>query len=149
MLQIPLITKALIQKFPEDQEKFTKNAEILMCEFQKFDAELTELLAPIQHRSFLVSHPAFAYFCNDYHLHQLSIEHEGKEPKPRQIQETVSKATSENVKLALSLPQHPIKGLSLVAERLHIAVRTIDPYAPDSLETMRLLAHWIKDLDHE
>lgn len=145
ILQIPIMTKALIQKFPQHQEIFQNNAKNLIQEFQDLDAELTALLAPVQHRSFLVSHPAFAYFCHDYSFHQLSIEYEGKEPTPRHLQETIENASSENVKLALAQPQHPTKGLLLVADKLHLPVHTIDPYSPNALETMRLLAQWIKD----
>jgi zinc transport system substrate-binding protein len=35
----------------------------------------------------LVSHPAFGYFCKDYDLEQISIEVEGKEPRPKDVSE--------------------------------------------------------------
>ncbi len=147
LLHISIITNALSEQFPENQEKFYQNAKRLMEEFQKLDLELTELSAGLKHRSFLVSHPAFAYFCNDYHLEQISIEHEGKEPKPKDLQETMTKAKINDTRLALAMPQHPMKGIFLVAEKLNLPVHTIDPYAPNAQETLRQLARWMKDLD--
>ncbi len=146
-IQARTIAEALGDKYPEHKEKFLQNAEAAIQEIADLDAEVKEILTPAQHRSFLVSHPAFAYFCKDYHLTQLSLELEGKEPTSKHIAKIMQEAIESKATLALSMPQHSNKGLELVAEKLHLEIHSIDPYAPDYLETMRHLAHLVAEYE--
>ena len=45
--------------------------------------------------------------------------------------------------LAIALPQHNNKGAQLIAEKLRIPVRYVDPYAADYFDTMRKLSELI------
>lgn len=147
-MQVALIEKTLSQAFPE-QTNLETNRRALQEELQALDAELQTLLQPVKHRSLLVSHPAFGYFCEDYHLEQLSVEYEGKDPRPQQLEETVERALAEETTVALALPQYNNKGTQRIADQLHIPIHLIDPYAPDSFETLRALAKVIQGEDHD
>jgi zinc transport system substrate-binding protein len=104
------------------------------------DAEVKERLRPLTDRSFIVSHPAFAYFCRDYNCEQLSVEHEEKEPRPQEIIAFLEEVKAMHPGLAVALPQHNNKGAQAIAERLHIPVRVIDPYDASYVGTIRKLA---------
>jgi zinc transport system substrate-binding protein len=138
-----LIKNALAKKFPEQTETFEKNLSKLTDELEALDGEIREILRPVEKRTLLVSHPAFGYFCKDYDFVQLSVEYEGKDPRPKHLEEILKKAISESAELALALPQHNNKGAQLIAEKLHMPVRLIDPYSADYFETMRKLANLI------
>lgn len=143
--QAALIEKALIKQFPEQAETFQKNLLQLTAELTALDGEIREILKPVEKRTLLVSHPAFGYFCKDYDFVQLSVEYEGKDPRPKHLEEILKRAVSESAELALALPQYNNKGAQLIAEKLHMPVRLIDPYSADYFETMRKLAHMIAD----
>lgn len=143
--QAELIEKALSQKFPEQAEIFQKNCLQLCSELTDLDAEIRDLLKGVEKRTLLVSHPAFAYFCKDYDFTQLSVEYEGKDPRPKHLEEVLKRAASESADVALALPQYNNKGAQLIAEKLHMPVRFIDPYSDNYFETMRKLAHLIAD----
>ena len=145
LLQIDQMTAALSAIFPEDASLFAKNAQVLAQECLELDAEIGDLLLQVKNRSFLVSHPAFAYFCKEYGLTQLSVEQDGKEPSPRQIEDVVRRTASSKTKLAIALPQHSNKGLEILAQKLHLSVHTINPYSAEYFETLRMLAHTIRD----
>jgi len=55
----------------------------------------------------------------------------------------VKKAIAQRAELALALPQHNNKGTQIIADRLHLPIRMIDPYSPQYFETMLELAHMI------
>lgn len=138
--QVQTITKTLQKRFPEKQEIFQKNADDLMAELNTLDLEIKTILENVSSKSFLVSHAAFAYFCREYHLQQLSIEHGGKEPTAKQLTLLMHTIQNTHARLAVSMPQHSNKGVELIAEKLHMDLHEIDPYAADYAQTMRQLA---------
>ena len=141
--QAKQIAEVLSKHFPEKKEFFEQNLQKCLTELEMLDTEIDHLLAPLQERIFVVSHPAFAYFCRDYHFEQLSVEEEGKDPRPRHLEEMMEKARLKHAEIALALPQYNNKGAQIIAERLHVPIRMIDPYAHNYFETMRTLAHLI------
>jgi zinc transport system substrate-binding protein len=143
--QAEMIAAVLIERFPEKKEEFKKNLERCLSKLVQLDDEIDTLLKPLQKRVLLVSHPAFGYFCHEYHLEQLSVEQDGKEPRPRHLEEIMDKAKQGHADIALTLPQYNNKGAQLIAERLNIPVRMINPYSFDYFETMRSLARLIAD----
>ena len=145
MIQAHTIASTLAKQFPDQSQIFFENEKILLKELTLIDSEIATILAPIQHRSFLVSHPAFAYFCKDYHLSQISIEYRGKEPTSKYLTQIVEEIQATETKLALAMPQHSNQGVESLSKKLHLDIQTIDPYASDCFATMRLLAHMVAD----
>lgn len=148
ILQVEIMAQALTEQFPEHKEIFEQNAKALIEELKQFDLEIASILTSVKHTSFLVSHPAFAYFCQDYHLHQISIERGGKDPTTKYLTKLLEDASSERMQLGIAMPQHSNKGLEHIADKLKLRIRTIDPYSAEYFETLRLLAHYIADPDY-
>lgn len=144
-VQVALIEKALVGQFPEHKELFEKNSAKLQEELLALDQEIKALLKDVKRRAILVSHPAFGYFCKEYELTQLSIEYEGKDPRPKHLEEILNKAVAESMEIALALPQYNNKGAQLIAEKLHVPIHLIDPYAENPFETLKKLAQLISD----
>lgn len=144
MHQVSLITKALSKEFPEHKEKFQANEQNLLKELAALDTELKESLASAKNRTLLVSHPSFAYFCRDYSFEQLSVEQEGKDPRPKHLEALLKDSEKKHDSLVLiALPQHNNKGLYVIANRLHLPVKEIDPYTYDYFSMMHTLSEWV------
>ena len=144
-LQAETIEKALSQKYPENRALFSKNRIVLCEQLTALDEEIRSILKETKNRTLLVSHPAFGYFCKEFNLHQLSVEYEGKDPRPKHLEAILKRATEERAQIALALPQYNNKGAQLIAEKLHKPVRYIDPYSEGYFEMMRKLALLIAD----
>lgn len=140
LVQIPLITENLIAQFPEHQQEILRNSQALVSQIETLDAALISELSSLSSRSFVVAHPAFAYFCDAYHFHQISVEYEGKDPKPQHLREILAHAQEDKAIVAFAFPQHPSRGLHRVAEELSLPIHTLDPYSSDPLTTIRLLS---------
>jgi len=117
----------------------------LLRELDDLDAEIHSLLKYVQHRTFLTSHPSFAYFCKEYELEQISIEVEGKEPLPKELDKIIKLAESKEVKVALLEPQFSAKGMRIIAKKMHIPARMVDPYSADYIKSMKRIAKVIKN----
>lgn len=143
--QAAIIERTLSKLYPERSSEFKKNLSNLSDELTALDSEIRDILKNVEKRTLLVSHPAFGYFCKDYNFVQLSVEYEGKDPRPKHLEEILKRAVTESAEVALALPQYNNKGAQLIAEKLNMPVRLIDPYSADYLNTMRKLAHMIAE----
>src|SRR5690606_2725851 len=90
--------------------------------------------------AFLVSHPSLGYFCKDYGLYQISVECEGKAPKPKDLQTIIELAKEHHVRCLLMQANLPYKGASLIAKKLKIPSYDFDPYARNYMENIKKLA---------
>lgn len=143
--QAAIIERALSEQYPERKDEFQNNLSLLSAELTSLDGEIRDILKNVEKRTLLVSHPAFGYFCKDYDFVQLSVEYEGKDPRPKHLEEILRRAVTESAEIALALPQYNNKGAQLIAEKLNMPVRLIDPYSADYFNTMRKLAHMIAE----
>jgi zinc transport system substrate-binding protein len=142
-VQAAAISAELSKQFPEKKEEFAQRLTLLQKSLSALDLQIAVKMQLTKERAFIVSHPAFAYFCRDYHCQQLSVEYEGKEPRPKEVEALLHSAIERETRIAISLPQHNNKGAQLIAGKLDIPIRMIDPYAADYAETMLKLASLI------
>jgi zinc transport system substrate-binding protein len=144
-LQASAIEQALSKRFPELSMHFRANFDALIQELDALDQELQNALAHLKGTAFLVSHPAFGYFCQDYGLHQISVEHEGKDLRPKHLNYLLKTAHELHPTFGITLPQHNNKGAELIAKELNIPLKRIDPYSHDYFEMMRNLTYSIQE----
>lgn len=139
-IQAKRIYEALSQLFPEQRAHFKKGLTSFLADLDELDHEITVRFAQIKNAAILVSHPAFGYFCHDYHLRQLALEEEGKEALPQKIALTLKEASSAKVRCVIAQGQYGIKSAELVAKELNVPIFQCDPYALDLLENLRTLS---------
>src|ERR1700722_8803074 len=139
-IQAQKIEEALALLLPESRAFFEKNLTQFLTSLDQLDNEVSSILAPLKDRAILVSHPAFGYFCRDYGLLQLSIESEGKEALPQKIALTLKEAAQHHVGCVITQGQYSPKAAELVAKKLQLPIFSIDPYAENYFENLRLLA---------
>lgn len=147
-LQAQAIAEALINLFPEHRSFYEKNLALFLKELSEIDQQITDLLAPDKGKTILVSHPAFGYFCKDYGLYQLSVECEGKEPKPKAVQRILELAKERQVSLVIAQKGYNNKGAEQIAKELALSVYFIDPYSKHYVKTLLNLAELIISHDH-
>jgi len=138
--QAKTIAAALCKLLPENTQKYEENLRTLLQDLDNLDQEIITMLAPAKGQTILVSHPAFGYFCQEYHLLQLSIEFEGKDPLPQHISQILSAANKYHIKSILVEPQYSTKGAELIAEKLKLPIYIVDPYSSDYINNLRSIA---------
>jgi len=143
--QAEKIAHALIALMPGQKERFEANLQGFLRELDQLDRQIANMLSSMKGKAILVSHPAFGYFCHDYHLVQLSIENEGKEPLPQHVTEILAKAREYSVQSVLTEPQYSNKGAELIAESLGLSTHMVDPYAENFSENLLALAKAIQE----
>lgn len=141
--QAKKIADTLIALFPEHKELYKKNFNDLAKDLQLLNRDLAKMLAFAKGDAILVSHPSLAYFCQEFGLMQLSVECEGKDPRPRDIEKILQQTETYTVRCVFLQQGFNDRGAQLIAKKLKLPAYRIDPYAKDYLKNMRQIGQYI------
>ncbi len=100
-------------------------------------------LAGSEGKYILIFHPALAYFAQDYHLIQISIEQDGKEPSPAFMAELVKTAKDKGIKAIFISKEFDTRNAEAIAREINAKVVVFDPMAENWPENMIHLADLI------
>lgn len=142
-IQAKAIAEALIATYPEHKQLYLDRLQSLLKDLDRLDQEITEMLKPLTNRTMMVSHSAYAYLARDYHLFQLPIEFEGRDPSPKQLNTILNEARKNQIKVIFIQPQYSSKGAKLIANEIGAQLVVLDPYSEDYFVTMREIARRI------
>ncbi|MEN9344386.1 MAG: hypothetical protein RLZZ453_1173 [Chlamydiota bacterium] len=141
--QITTIKEALIDLCPESASLLKERAQLLSEQLEQVHLSIHERLKEKQGAVLLVAHPAFAYFCREYGLEQLSIEIEGKDPRPQDLERLVDRLHLSPAQVIVTEPQHSSKGAEALGAHLNIPLQEINPYAENYFFTLEQLTNLI------
>jgi len=125
------IYNGLISVDPDNRQYYKQNKEIYLNELDSLDHFIRQLLRDKKERRFMVYHPAWSYFAEDYDLEQIPIEAEGKEPTAKDIQRIIEQARTYAIKVIFVSPQFNTKSAEVIAREIKGRVVMIDPLARD------------------
>jgi zinc transport system substrate-binding protein len=142
-IQAKHIYDALVEYVPQNKDYFTQNYNQFIADLDELDQKLEDAFTPIKGQTILVFHPAFGYLADAYGFHQASIEIQGKDPTPAQLQEIIDKAKSDGVKVIFVQEQFSTESAEAVAQAIGGAVVQINPLAKDYFSNLESMAETI------
>ena len=125
---------------PEKEKYFEENLQVFFNDLNILDKDIRSILAKSENRRFMVFHPAWSYFAEDYGLEQIAIEREGKEPGARTLQKTIEEGKRLGIKVIFVQKQFSLSIAENIAKMIGATVREMDPLAEDYLGNMRRTA---------
>jgi zinc transport system substrate-binding protein len=130
-IQAKNILDALTKADATQAQIYHDNYNKLIQKIEALDHKIETILDPIKKRKFIVFHPSFGYFANDYNLTQIAIEKEGKEPSLKYIKQLIDYAKAQEIKTLFVAPQFSQKAAKTIASQIKGNVVSIDPLAED------------------
>lgn len=131
--QARTIADALIELDPNHTEEYEDNLAAFTSDIDTLYKETATALKDLKTRKFMVFHPAWGYFAQDYNLEMIPIEVGGQEPSATELAEVVQHARDNNIKVIFAQPQFDPKSAHTLADEIGGEVVLIDPLAPDWL----------------
>lgn len=89
-----------------------------MNELDELDKEISDELADVQNRAFIVFHPSWGYFTSDYNLEQIAFEVGGKEPSAQDMARVIEEAEKRNIKVVFASLSSILRAPKSLPERL-------------------------------
>lgn len=137
---------ALVSVDAPNKATYEANYHAFMQKINNVDNEIKNILKDTpKGAKFMVFHPAFGYFANEYNLTQIAVEVEGKEPKPSALAELIKEAKEENIKAIFTQPEFSDKSAKIIADELKIKVIKVSPLNPKWDENLINLAKAISN----
>ena len=147
-IQAKNIYETMAKVDSQNSEFFKKNYEEFLKELDTLDTNIKNILSPYKDKAFMVFHPSWGYFAKRYDLEQISIEIEGKEPKPNELVELVEEAKKHDIKIVFVAPQFSQKSAQTISKSINANVVAIDPlsgnWSEDLLKTANEIANSYK-----
>ncbi|NLB52496.1 MAG: zinc ABC transporter solute-binding protein [Syntrophomonadaceae bacterium] len=146
MEQAEIICKELSLIDSANETFYLKNKNAYISELERLDIEIKELLADRQRDHFLVYHPAWGYFAEDYGLVEIAVEKDGKEPTAGEMARIIEEAESRGIKEVLVSPQHSTRSAETIAKQMGGEIKVVDPLPGNYIEGMREAAYTFKEV---
>jgi len=121
------VYKGLVKIDPENQECYEENLGRYLQHLGELDGEIREILATHEGKPFLVYHPSWGYFCDDYGLRQIAIEKEAEELTPRGLAEIITMANGEGIRVIVVSPLEDDTNARIIADEIDGSVVDADP----------------------
>jgi zinc transport system substrate-binding protein len=137
-IMVENICDGLIEVDPEHEAYYTTNRDKYRQKLDDVDAYIHDRLDNFTtNRVFMIYHPAWGYFAEEYNLTPIVIEHKGKAPTPKVIQDCIDKARQYNLSYIYVSPQFPTEDAEAIAHEIGGRTVFIDPLPRDYIANMR------------
>jgi len=149
MIQARLVAETLQQLDPDHARDYKARLNQVINELEALDAWIEDTFAAFSGRAFVVFHPSWGYFADDYGLRQIAIETEGKEPSDAELTGIQELARTLEISVVYVQPQIAGKSARAIADAMGVRVETLDPLAPDIVSNLRHTTEIIADGFHD
>ena len=141
MHQAETIASELQKVLPEHKEEIANNLAETLTTLHALDDEMHALFQDKTPLTVLVAHPSYGYFCTDYGITQLAIEHEGKDPTAKQLTALLKDLKNLPIKKVFVQNQYSHKGAELIAKQIGAEVVVLNPFSDHYVEMIREIGH--------
>lgn len=134
----------LLLMFPDQQQELDLRLEKFSASLDSLHRVISTKLEGLENRSFMIYHPALSYFARDYHLHQYSLEIEGKSPSPAHLRRMTDLGLKKKISRILIQDQFDRKNAEVLAREIGADLIQFDPLDPHWVEQMLYIADQFK-----
>jgi zinc transport system substrate-binding protein len=134
------ICEGLVAADPDNTAYYESNRDSYLSELDALDKYINGKFEGYAVRYFLIYHPSFGYFAEEYDLNQLSIEFEGKEPTPQGLQECIDLAEQYDLNYVFIEPQYPLQYAQTIADATGGQTALASDLPENYIDSMRSMA---------
>ncbi len=145
ILMIDIIEKELSLIDKNNTSFYKENAQSYKKEILTAIQKIEKSLSSLENRTFLVFHPAFNYFAQDFDLQMLSIEEEGKEVTLKSLIEKIDKAKSFGIKNIYYQAEISAEQSIAFSKELGGKAILLDPLSSNYVENLEIMAETLKE----
>lgn len=139
-IMVETIAREMSSLDQKNAETYQTNAKNYIGKLDQLDSEIKLDLQKVENKKFIVFHPAYGYFADDYGLQMYSLEQDGKESTPQHLQEMIDFAKSNNIKVIFSQAEIDSKQPDAFAEEIGGTKKMLDPLSVDYITNLQNMA---------
>ncbi|MFH1085440.1 MAG: zinc ABC transporter substrate-binding protein [Chloroflexota bacterium] len=139
-IQTQTIAETLVQLDPAHRSEYEANLAVFQRDLDALDGRIRAALEGASSRKFLVFHPSWAYFAQEYGLEMIAVEMGGQEPSARELAAVIAMAKGAGIRAVFAQPELSTRSAETIAREIGGQVVLISPLAPDWLANMERVA---------
>ncbi len=134
------IHAALVALDPAHEANYTANLDAFLTDIEALQADIHATLDGVEQRAFMVFHPSWGYFADEFGLEQIAIEVGGQEPSARELATLIEEAQEEGIRVIFAQPEFSVQAAETIAAEIDGEVLLVSPLARDWLSNLREVA---------
>ncbi len=134
------IYETLVKLDPSHEAEYSANLQLFIQDIDALQAQIKESLTGLKSNKFMVFHPSWGYFAQEFGLEQIAIEVGGQEPSAQELAGLIDQAKTDNIKVVFAQPEFNTKSAEVIANEIGGKVLLISPLEPDWLANMQAVA---------
>jgi zinc transport system substrate-binding protein len=139
-VQADTIYQFLAALDPANRDFYRDNLEAFLADIADLQSETRAALEGVENRNFMVFHPAWGYFADEFGLTMIPIEVGGQEPSARELADLIQQAQDLNVSVIFVQPEFSTTAAETIADQIGGEVALISPLNPNWLDNMYNIA---------
>lgn len=146
IVMIETIRDIMIDENPENKSLFEKNAMDYIEELNKLDSTLKETFSKLENRAFIIYHPSYGYFADDYGLEMIAIEDEGKAATIQGIETVIDLAKEKNIKFILYQEEFDSQQADIIAKEINGTTIKVAPLSIDYIKELNYISETLEEI---
>lgn len=139
-VMVEAISREMAALDPANAEIYAENARAYRAELDALDEYIRAALADTAKKAFIVYHPAFGYFAEDYGLTMVALEEEGKEATAQRLEEVADFARENGIKFVFYQEEMSIRQAAAFAEEIGGEAVMLSPLSEDYINNLMAMA---------
>ena len=131
------IKSAFINIDSNNKEYYELNYQRFIVDLNQLDQTIRQQLKTVKARQFMVFHPSWGYFADEYGLQQIPIELEGKQPGAKSLSQLIELAQRKQIKVIFVQQQFSDCDAKTIARQIGAKVVFVNPLAENYLENLQ------------
>jgi zinc transport system substrate-binding protein len=142
---VKIIRDKLQEIDPANAETYQSNAETFTSQLTDTDNTIRNIFSDVTMNTFIVYHPAFGYFADEYGLNMVAIEEEGKEATAIELQSIIDLARDDQIEYIFKQPEIDSSQVQSIADEINAEIITLNPLSADYCNNLISIANAIRD----
>ena len=135
-LMVEIIARELSALDPSHKDVYNQNAKRYLAELDKLDQQIKASLTNLKTKTFIVYHPAFGYFADDYGLTMIALEKDGKDITPSELGKIVDEAKQKGIKVIFYQAEIDSQQTKAFAESIGGKAEQVSPLSGDYINNL-------------
>lgn len=144
-LMVEIIASELGKIDKENRDKYLDNAKKYIEEIRETDMKIRGMLKELEGSKFIIFHPSFGYFADEYGLEMVALEDEGKEASPGHLQDIIDLVREENIKTVFYQQEIDSRQTEALAGEVGADIEKLTPLASDYLDNLLRTAELLQE----
>lgn len=145
-IMVDEIKNELVELDPDNKQIYEKNAMDYISKLDEVDKEIKNIISDVSKQSFIIYHPSFGYFADDYNLNMVAIEEDGKETTAKRLKEVIDFAKENNIKFVFYQEEFDSKQAETIASEISGKSIQVSPLSPDYIENLKHISDKFKEV---